>query len=65
MHHIKVESGPKSYVGYSPSDQGATTEDFINIYFYCEFCGEGRDEETFLHIEQHKGQTFVEWRRKK
>ena len=65
LHHIKVESGPKSYVGYSPSDQGATTEDFINIYFYCEFCGEGRDEETFLHIEQHKGQTIVEWKRKK
>ena len=51
LHHTKVEDDPKS--------------DEVNIYFYCEFCGEGRNEETFLHIEQHKGQTIVEWKRKK
>ena len=51
LHHTKVEDKPKT--------------DEVNIYFYCEFCGEGRNEETFLHIEQHKGQTIVEWKRKK
>ena len=56
LHHRKVELEPITY-------GSATTGDYINIYFDCEFCGEGSDNETRLSIRQHKGQTVVEWQR--
>ena len=49
LHHRKVEDNFKS--------------DDINMYFYCEFCGEGSDGKTRLNIKQYKGQTMVEWQR--
>jgi hypothetical protein len=58
LHHRKIEFEPMTY-------ESATTGDYINIYFDCEFCGEGSDNETRLSIRQHKGQTLVEWSRKK
>jgi len=54
LHHKKVEFEPTTY---------ATTGNYINIYFDCEFCGEGANNETRLNIRQHKGQTVIEWQR--